>query len=106
MTSMSLGGKVAVVTGGARGIGRAIATALAVEGADVAIIDLAPAALANSSSRGRVHTDDGDWLSRRTIAEISRLGAVFESIVRESRPIRHPREQRGDAAASAGVGDE
>jgi 3-oxoacyl-[acyl-carrier protein] reductase len=37
-------GRVAVVTGGARGFGRAIAVGLAARGCDVAVVDLAPAA--------------------------------------------------------------
>jgi NAD(P)-dependent dehydrogenase (short-subunit alcohol dehydrogenase family) len=41
--TLSLEGKVAIVTGSARGIGRAIALALAEAGADVAIADLHPA---------------------------------------------------------------
>jgi NAD(P)-dependent dehydrogenase (short-subunit alcohol dehydrogenase family) len=38
--SNRLAGKVCVVTGGAQGIGAAYATAMAVEGADVAVVDL------------------------------------------------------------------
>ncbi len=40
LEKMSLSGKVGFVTGGARGIGKSVATALAEAGADLAIVDL------------------------------------------------------------------
>src|SRR5690348_13844669 len=53
---MTLQGKVAVVTGGASGIGRAIALRLARDGADVAVLDLNAAG------------------AQRTAAEVAALG--------------------------------
>jgi len=65
---MRLEGKIAIVTGGAAGIGKAIALALADEGADVAIADVqhtkAQAVAKAIEGRGRhalaIHCDVGD----------------------------------------------
>jgi NAD(P)-dependent dehydrogenase (short-subunit alcohol dehydrogenase family) len=65
---MKLEGKIAIVTGGAAGIGKAIALALAAEGADVAIADIqdakAQAVAQTIAASGRralaIHCDVGD----------------------------------------------
>lgn len=51
---MSLEGKVAIVTGGAQGIGRAIADGLAAQGATIVVADLANAEAAASTYEGGV----------------------------------------------------
>lgn len=76
--------RVAVVTGGARGIGRAIAEVLARHGADVAVVDVSdPAATAEAiSGQGRralgFKADVASFADAQTITAevIERLGAV------------------------------
>lgn len=75
---LGLKGKGAVVTGGSKGIGRAIATALAEEGANVAICARGEEALAATSeelqARGvKVHASSCD------VSDAESLGAFLES---------------------------
>ncbi len=76
-----LTGKVALVTGAATGIGRAIATRLAAEGADVAILDVDEAEAARTAARVReagrraqvVRADVGDGAQvEAAVAEVVR----------------------------------
>lgn len=80
-TPTPLAGRVAVVTGGGRGIGHAIATTLAQQGADVALFDLLPDvaasadALAASSGRRAVGV-------RVEVTDAEAVAAAFEEVTR------------------------
>jgi len=83
--AVGLGGKVALVTGAARGIGRATALALAEDGADVGVADVLPAVGRTAEAVARV--------GRRTavaVFDIADPAAVHEgiaSLVRALGPI-------------------
>jgi NAD(P)-dependent dehydrogenase (short-subunit alcohol dehydrogenase family) len=51
LENFSLKGKTAIVTGSGRGIGQAIALALADAGADIALADLAPEMMNESAEK-------------------------------------------------------
>ena len=85
-----LDGKVAIVTGGARGNGLGIALAMAREGADIVLVDLSAAALERGREQiealGRgchpVVADVGDETAvRRTVAETMRAFDAIDVVV-------------------------
>lgn len=93
MTSRELSGKVAVVTGGSRGIGRAIAGGFAAAGADVVIasrkLDACAATAAELSGKHGVRAlpvayhaarwDDSDRLAEAVFAEFGRCDIVVNN---------------------------
>ncbi|GAC1568204.1 MAG: 3-oxoacyl-[acyl-carrier-protein] reductase [Vulcanimicrobiaceae bacterium] len=77
----ALVGKVALVTGASRGIGRAIAVDLARQGADVAIVGRDVAALEETARD--LHTARGETRVLTLVADVSDAGAV-EGFVAET----------------------
>jgi len=88
----NLNGKVAIVTGAARGIGRAIALRLADEGADVAVVDVdhagATAVAAEVEARGRraiplkvnvTKADEVDEMVRRIVEALGRIDILVNN---------------------------
>ncbi|MFC0006886.1 SDR family oxidoreductase [Micromonospora siamensis] len=97
--SGSLAGRVAVITGAARGVGRATATAFAAEGADLVLVDIAadlpgvPYPLGTPSQLE--HTA---WLCRKA-------GVVAETAVADVRDLAAAERVVGEALARFGTVD-
>lgn len=77
---MDLDGKVAVVTGGASGIGRAIATALAIRGATIAIADI-DQSLAMETSQALEAEDYVTGIFMCDVSDKSQVERLFNGVV-------------------------
>ena len=97
----SLKGKIALVTGSSRGIGRAIALALARDGADVAVNYFDREAEAEASEardpaiRQAMRFDTGGCIGKRQVEKL--VGEVGESPGGD----RHPDQQCWDRSGTA-----
>ena len=83
----SLSGKTALVTGGSRGIGFAVAKGLAEHGADVAIIARDKKRLEAARRRIQVDTDRKVWAFSFDLADTKAIEALFENIIAETASI-------------------
>ncbi len=83
----SLSGKTALVTGGSRGIGFALAKGLAEHGADVAIIARDKKKLEAARQKIQVDTDKKVWTFSFDLADTKAIEALFENIIAETAAI-------------------
>ncbi len=83
----SLSGKTALVTGGSRGIGFAVAKGLAEHGADVAIIARTKKQLENAARQ--IHTDTGKKVSTYPfdLSDIKGIEPLYDNIAAETKGI-------------------
>jgi 3-oxoacyl-[acyl-carrier protein] reductase len=86
LTAPNLTGRIAVVTGGARGIGRAVALALAEAGADVAVNYVARAAEADAVAETIRKLGRRALAVRADVSDGAAVKGMLESIARELGP--------------------
>ena len=82
-----LSGKTALVTGGSRGIGLAVAKALAEHGADVAIVARTKEQLEAAKQQIQADTGKKVWTFPFDIKNIKAIEGLFENIVSETKGI-------------------
>ena len=82
----ALGGKIAVVTGAARGIGRAIAVEFAANGADVVVIDIAGPVSVASDAKPATPADLEETL--RQVKAYGRKGEAIKADIRDLDSLR------------------
>lgn len=75
-----LSGKIALVTGGSRGIGRAIAVGLAEHGADVAMVYRSAEAEAASAAEAVRKLGRRAWTYKQDLAETDKLACLAERV--------------------------
>ncbi|GHV71428.1 short-chain dehydrogenase [Spirochaetia bacterium] len=80
---LRLDGKKALVTGGARGIGYSIATALAEAGADVAIVDMDEAAAKEAAEKIAGATGKKAIALKADVAKKPEVDGMIESVLKE-----------------------
>jgi 3-oxoacyl-[acyl-carrier protein] reductase len=86
-SDLDLSGRVAVVTGGSRGIGRGIAELLAERGAVVAITYLSSEAGAREVERAAGLRGQRVWAGRCDIADPHSIAGFFETVARDVGPV-------------------
>jgi 3-oxoacyl-[acyl-carrier protein] reductase len=86
LTAPNLTGRIAVVTGGARGIGRAVALALAEAGADLAVNYVARAAEADAVAETIRKLGRRGLTVRADVSDGAAVKGMLESIARELGP--------------------
>ena len=92
---MTLDGKAALVTGGSRGIGEAVAIRLAEDGADVALTYHSQAERAADVVDRIKALGRRAWAVRVDGADAQEVRAAVERGRRRVRPTGHPGQQRG-----------
>jgi NAD(P)-dependent dehydrogenase (short-subunit alcohol dehydrogenase family) len=92
-----LDGKVAVVTGAARGIGRSCAIGLAREGADIIGIDICAPVSANSGVKPSTQED-----LKKTGVEVKEMGRKWRSVVLDQRDLSALRKAASEIAKEFG----
>jgi 3-oxoacyl-[acyl-carrier protein] reductase len=86
-SDLDLSGRVAVVTGGSRGIGRGIAELLAERGAAVAITYLSSEEGARETERAAGLRGHRVWAGRCDVADPQSVAGFFETAARELGPV-------------------